>query len=229
MSSAVSGLTAKDLEWFIPPDARVPDGRVVDGALLADMIGEWHRIVGGTVSVSRFGRKWASLSDDPMTLGSARPEGEGHDVAAVLNHALGRALTAGLKDPHDFGNVPGNSYLCATALLEDTAALLLAILDRHLTGGAELTAWYLASPCDVRNCLYHGDGRRPEVPGSGVEPLDYAELPRLYWYPGLGTVEVHPWAWDTLAPLPTEERRPIRVPMPALVPPAIFQPETASR
>ncbi|MBS2550191.1 hypothetical protein KGQ19_25310 [Catenulispora sp. NL8] len=229
MSSVFSGPTAKDLAWLVPPGAHVPDGRMVSGALLADMIAEWHRIVGGSVSVSRLKRKWASLGDDPMTLGSSRPEGEGHDVAAVLNHALGRAVTAGLKDPHDGGNTPGNSYLCATLIQEDTAAVLLAILDRHLTGGAELAAWYLASPCDVRNCLHHGDDRGPEVPGSGVEPLDYKALPRLYWYPRLGTVEIHPWAWDTLAPMPAEERRPIRVPMPALVPPGVFKSNSVSR
>ena len=221
--------TAEELAWLIPSGARLPDGRAADGLLLAGMIAEWRRILGGAVYVSRHQRAWAEIADDPTNPGSQRLEGEANDITAVLNHSLGRAITAGLKGPYDGGNVPGNSYLVAVAPLEDTAAVLLAVLDRHLTCGGELAAWYLASPCDIQNCLYHGDGRGPERRGSGVASLDYATLPRLYWHPGLGTVETPPADWDRIASLPVEERRPIRLPMSATVPPGVFQPKPRSR
>lgn len=107
--------------------------------------------------------------------------------------------------------------------------MLLAVLDRHLTGGGELTAWYLASACDAQNCLYHGDGRGLERRGSGVELLDYSALPRLYWHPGLGTVEMPPMAWDEIASRPMEQRRPIRLPLPPVVPAGVFQPKPKSQ
>jgi len=215
--------TPEDLAWLVPSGASLPDGRTVDGGLLAGMIAEWARILGGTVYVSRHLRGWAEITDDPMSLGSQRLDGEANDITAVFNHGLGRAITAGLKGPYDGGNAPGNSYLAAMVSLDDAAAVLLAVLDRHLTGGGELTAWYFASPCDVQNCLYHGDGRGLERRGSGVAPLDYSALPRLYWHPGLGAVETPPGQWDQIAARPVEQRRPIRLPMPAVVPPGVFQ------
>jgi len=218
--------TEEELAWLIPSDAGLPDGRAVDGALLAGMIAEWWWILGGTVYVCRHLSAWAEIADDPMSLGSLRLDGEANDITAVLNHALARAITAGLKGPYDGGNVPGNCYLTATALLEDAAGVLLAVLDRHLTGGGDMTAWCLSSPCDVQNCLYHGDGRGLQQRGSGAEPLDYSVLPRLYWHPGLGTVETPPAQWDEVAARPVEQRRPIRLPMPAVVPPGVFRPKS---
>jgi len=113
--------------------------------------------------------------------------------------------------------------LSATALLDDAAAVLLAVLDRHLTGAGDLTAWYLATPCDSRNCLYHGDGRGRERKGSGVEPVDYGTLPPLYWNPGYGSVETHPALWHELVARDPSVRRSIRLPIPATVPPGVFQ------
>jgi hypothetical protein len=214
---------ADDLTWLVAPDAPLPDGRAVDAALLSAMIAEWRAIIGGAVYVSRLQRRWASISDEPWTMGSQRLEGEANDVTAVLNHANGRAVTAGLSAPHSEGNVPGSSYLSATALLADAVAVLLAVLDRHLVGAGDLTAWYLATPCDPRNCLYHGDGRGPERRGSGVEPVDYGALPPLYWHPGYGTVETHPAVWHELVARDTAVRRPIRLPTPATAPPGVFQ------
>jgi hypothetical protein len=215
--------TGNDLNWLVPAEASFPDGRPLDGELVAAMIAEWGRIRGGAVYVERFQRRWAHVSDDPYTIGGPRLEGEGNDVTAVLNHALGRAVTAGLRSPHSEGNVPGSSYLSAITLLDDAAAVLLAVLDRHLVGAGDLAAWYLASPCDARNCLYHGDGRGPEHPGAGVTALDYLALSPLYWYPGLGSVEVHTAEWARLASQPADSRRPIRLPTPATVPPGIFR------
>ena len=60
MSTVFSGPRAQDLEWLIPTDVRVPDGRAVDAALLVAMIGEWHRIVGGT---TQYG-VWGAMSEE---------------------------------------------------------------------------------------------------------------------------------------------------------------------
>jgi hypothetical protein len=112
--------------------------------------------------------------------------------------------------------------MSATALLADAAAVLLAVLDRHLTGAGDLTAWYPATPCDPRNCLHHGDGRGREHEGSGVEPVDHGALPPLYWHPGYGSVETIRRCGANSS-RDSAARRPIRLPTPATVPPGVFQ------
>lgn len=215
--------TGKELEWVVPSGVKLPDGRSLDGDLLAAMLLEWREIRGGAVYVERSRQRWVHISDDPWSIGGPRLEGEGNDVTAVLNHAIGRARTAGLSPADGDDNVPGNSYLAASVLLDDAAAVSLAILDRHLTGAGDLARWYVASPCDTRNCLYHGDGRSRTHRGATVEPLDYGTLTTLYWYPGLGSVETHLGAWTEIASRPADSRRPIRLPMPAALPPGVFQ------
>lgn len=188
-------------DWLVPnPPIVLPDGRRVDGALLSAMRAEWERIGGGLIYVDGKPRPWVRLVDDPYVIGARRPAGEAHDVAAVLHHATARAVTAGLRE-HGGRNRPGASLLLADVLLADAAAVVLAVLDRHLLGAADLTRWYLDTVCDRRHCRYHGDGDDVTDQQTGVcfEPLDLCSIPDLYWFAGRGAVEVEPSAWhDTV-------------------------------
>ncbi|WP_106584158.1 hypothetical protein [Murinocardiopsis flavida] len=154
------------------------------------MVTEWAGISGGRISAAREGRKWVRLSDDPWTIGDRRSPGSASDVAAVFNHANARARASGYRKDI-IGNAPDGSYMCAVTRLDDAPAVLLAILDRQLSGADEIATWYMASVCAPRHCLYHApdaDLRNPRTP-TPPGPVQWPRIPAPQWLPGTGAVE----------------------------------------
>lgn len=188
-----------DLGWLDPHPAPVlGDGRLADAALAAEMLAEWYDLSGGVITFRRTGLRWGYLSDQTCLPGYRRPSAESADVTAVYLHSTARARSAG--HPVVLPGAPGAAGLLdAAVLLADASAVLLAALDRYLVGSADLAAWYLSSPCDLRFCRYHGGGEAAAGAGRVVEPLDAGTIAPLYWVPGSGAVPVTSSQWPDFA------------------------------
>src|SRR2546423_10608044 len=59
--------TEEELAWLIPSDAGLPDGRAVDGALLAGMIAQGWGVPGGTVCVCLHPIACAQIAGAPLS------------------------------------------------------------------------------------------------------------------------------------------------------------------
>lgn len=117
------------------------DGRDTE-AVLVGMVNEWAEIRGGKVWCETTGSRWAHVSDDSWVIGDARPLGVSTDMCAVGNHAAARTFASGYQ-----GLVPGNAppvtYWSVITTTEDVGPVLLAFLDRELTGAIACLDWYL--------------------------------------------------------------------------------------
>lgn len=111
-------------------------------------------------------------SSIPTTQSSCRPRqttdrlhhNKGHDLGlstdlcAVSDHAMVRTFAAGYREAI-FGNAPPMSYWSTVTKVEDTIPVMLAVLDRELTGAVGCLDWYLRTPCWSVLCQQHpGDG-----------------------------------------------------------------------
>ncbi len=143
---------------------RLADGRDTRTTLVG-MVREWAEINGGAVEIRASGSKWVHLSDDSMAKGDFRPMGLSTDLCAISNHAAARTFASGYRDAV-FGNAPPVSYWCSTAVREDVIPIMLAVLDRELTGALAGQDWYLQTPCTPRLCLYHPDDSGTAFCGS---------------------------------------------------------------
>ncbi|MCI3276242.1 hypothetical protein [Streptomyces cylindrosporus] len=170
--SSLSSQTAKQAEEAIARSlAKAPAGqrRLADGrdtqATLVGMVREWCEINGGRFEIGAAGSKWVQLSDDSMAMGDFRPLGLSTDLCAVSDHAAARTLAAGYRKAV-FGSAPPVSYWCTTAIRDDVIPIMLAVLDRELTGSAACLDWYLQTSCTPRLCLHHPDDDSTPFCGS---------------------------------------------------------------
>lgn len=143
---------------------RLTDGRDTKTTLVG-MVREWCEINGGWFELRSAGSKWVQLSDDSLAMGDFRPLGLSTDLCAVSDHAAARTLASGYRDAV-FGSAPPVSYWCTTAMREDVIPVMLAVLDRELTGAVACLDWYLQASCTPRLCLHHPDDNGTPFCGS---------------------------------------------------------------
>ncbi|KQV16573.1 hypothetical protein ASE03_23860 [Kitasatospora sp. Root187] len=129
------------------------------------MVREWDEIRGGNVQCEITGSRWAHVSDDSWVIGDFRPFGVGADMCAVSNHAMARTFASGYQKPI-FGSAPPVAYWSAITTLEDVIPVMLAVLDRELTGAVACLDWYLQTPCSPRLCPHHPDADGAPFCGS---------------------------------------------------------------
>ncbi|GAA1964066.1 hypothetical protein GCM10009738_44350 [Kitasatospora viridis] len=185
------------------------------------MVREWDQIRGGSVHCDITGSRWAHMSDDSWVIGDFRPFGVSTDMCAVGDHAVARTFASGYQKVI-YSSAPPVAYWSAVTTLEDVIPVMLAVLDRELTGAVACLDWYLQTPCHARLCPHHPDGddrpicgstscadAAPDSPcdclcrgenhGLGKAALpakpeapDWSTAPAPLWRPGSGTVEVDP-------------------------------------
>lgn len=140
-----------------PEQRRLADGRETETVLIG-MIQEWEEIRGGRFECYPTGSRWAHLSDDSWAIGDLRPLGLSTDLCAVSDHAMARTFTSGYRDTI-ISSAPPVSYWSTVTMLEDVIPVMLAVLDRELTGTVGCLDWYLRTPCWSPLCWQHpGDG-----------------------------------------------------------------------
>jgi hypothetical protein len=132
---------------------RLTDGRDTKTILLG-MIREWEEIRGGRFECRLVGSRWAHLSDDSLAIGDYRPLGLSTDMCAVSDHATARTFGSGYRD-FIVGHAAPVSYWSALTTLDDMVPVMLAVLDRELTGGIACLDWYLQTSCPPRLCQEH--------------------------------------------------------------------------
>lgn len=171
--SSLSAQSAKGAEEAIArilAKAPAGQGRLTDGrntkTTLVGMVREWCEINGGRFEIRSAGSKWVQLADDSLAMGDSRPLGLSTDLCAVSDHAAARTLASGYRDAV-FGNAPPVSYWCTTAMREDVIPVMLAVLDRELTGAVACLDWYLHTSCTPRLCLHHPDDDGTPGPPPG--------------------------------------------------------------
>lgn len=136
---------------------RLADGRKTVTVLIG-MIGEWEEIRGGSFECRPTGSRWALLSDDSLAIGDFRPLGLSTDLCAISHHAMARTFASGYRK-WVVDNAAPVSYWSTVTMLEDVIPVMLAVLDRELTGAVGLLDWYLRTPCWSPLCRQHpGDG-----------------------------------------------------------------------
>lgn len=136
---------------------RLADGRKTE-AVLIGMVREWEEIRGGSFECRPTGSRWAHLSDDSWAIGDFRPLGLSTDLCAISDHAMARTFASGYRESV-VGNTPPVSHWSTVTMLEDVIPVMLAVLDRELTGAVGCLDWYLRTPCWSPLCRQHpGDG-----------------------------------------------------------------------
>ncbi len=150
-----------------PVDQRLlSDGRDTR-TVLVGMVREWQEIYGGCFEARPAGIRWAYLSDDAMVIGGSRPLGLSTDLCAISDHAMARAVASGYRGAI-IGNGPPVAYWSTITMTEDAIPVMLAVLDRELTGGIGCLDWYLQTPCSSRLCRQHPDGSGAPFCGSAT-------------------------------------------------------------
>jgi hypothetical protein len=144
-----------------PPEQRqLADGRETKTVLIG-MVREWEEIRGGSFECRPTDSRWAHLSDDSWAIGDFRPLGLSTDLCAVSDHAMARTFASGYRK-FVVGSVPPVSHWSAVTMMEDAIPVMLAVLDRELTGAVGCLDWYLQLPCWPHLCPHHpGDGGVP--------------------------------------------------------------------
>ncbi|MFJ4816646.1 hypothetical protein [Streptomyces sp. NPDC088801] len=158
-----------------PEQGRLADGRETKTVLIG-MVREWEEIRGGSFECHLTGSRWAHLSDDSLAIGDFRPFGLSTDLCAISDHAMARTFASGYRK-WVVGNAPPVSFWSTVTMLEDVIPVMLAILDRELTGAMGCLDWYLRTPCWSPLSRQHpGDGDTP-VCGSPSCALAAPETP----------------------------------------------------
>lgn len=140
-----------------PEQRRLADGRKTE-AVLIGMVREWEEVRGGSFGCHPTGNRWAHISDDSLAIGDFRPFGLSTDLCAISDHAMARTFASGYRE-WVVGNTPPVSYWSTVAMREDAIPVMLAVLDRELTGAVGCLDWYLRTPCWSPLCRQHsGDG-----------------------------------------------------------------------
>jgi len=143
-----------------PEQRRLADGRETKTVLIG-MIREWQEIRGGSFECHTTGSRWAHLSDDSLAIGDFRPFGLSTDLCAISDHAMARTFASGYRK-WVVGNAPPVSFWSTVTTLEDAIPVMLAVLDRELTGAVGCLDWYLRTSCWSPLCRQHpGDGDTP--------------------------------------------------------------------
>lgn len=132
---------------------RLADGRKTE-AVLIGMVREWEEIRGGSFECRPTGSRWAYLSDDSWAIGDFRPLGLSTDLCAISDHAMARTFASGYRESV-VGNAPPVSHWSTVTMLEDVIPVMLAVLDRELTGAVGCLDWYLRTPCWSPMCRQH--------------------------------------------------------------------------
>jgi hypothetical protein len=139
---------------------RLADGRDTK-TVLTGMVREWEEIRGGSFECRLTSGRWAHLSDDALVIGGFHPNGLSMDLCAISDHAMARTFGSGYRGAI-FGNAPPVAYWSTVTMLEDLIPVMLAVLDRELTGAVGCLDWYLRTPCFPALCQQHsGDSDMP--------------------------------------------------------------------
>jgi hypothetical protein len=136
---------------------QLADGRNTKTVLIG-MVSEWEEVRGGRFECRPTGSRWAHLSDDSLAIGDFRPIGLSTDLCAVSDHAMARTFASGYREAI-FGNAPPVSYWSTVTMVQDAIPVMLAVLDRELTGAVGCLDWYMRTPCWPALCQQHpGEG-----------------------------------------------------------------------
>lgn len=160
--TAIDSSSVAKLRAAIPEHMRHITGVGPTHALMQKMIREAHHGQ-RSVYLRTVGTRFANIVEDTWP---GRGRTTGAILAALSNHAAGRALQAGYK--HGLIVETGTSdYWSAHCTITDWPVVLLAALDYQATKESVLADWYLDSTCHISFCPRHDI---PEVTpcGSGM-------------------------------------------------------------